>query len=566
MNTAAIPQHIGRYRIDGVLGAGAMAVVYAGFDPQIERPVAIKCLHAEVAADPAYRRRFLAEARAAGHLTHPHIVTIFDVGETDDGRAWIAMERLSGTTLAERVASEGFPPLPVIMELVRQIASALDYAHAHGVVHHDIKPDNIIVAEGWQQARVNDFGIAERRATAAGARDPRSEIGGTPAYMAPEHLRGEASDSRSDLFSLGVVLYWLLSGTLPWPDTDDVPTLLRERQRLPLPPLPPRDPATPSMLIDIVHTLLDPVAGARYQHGAEVIADLRLARREYERQRDTPLANRLMSLRLRWVASLGAVLCLTLLLGLAAIHARQNAAITGLALDFGSSMGRMIASEAAENLLLGDQPGTRALVEDMARNEQIHYLAIANRYGEVIASTRRDQLGGKLPALAAQSRVAVNGDTAGYRAAGDAGHDDMLVFDVPVRYQAAAVGALRLGVSTTPLRAAQRMALGVIAAVLLLTLLAVIGAAWWLSRRLATLLDLITDGLLRVARGDTRHRIRLVRRDELGRVFAAFNVMAGALHKRPQPPATDATATLAATQPTRILPVPERNGDAVTPD
>jgi serine/threonine-protein kinase len=182
VNTAAIPQHIGRYRIDGVLGAGAMAVVYAGFDPHIERPVAIKCLHAEVAADPAYRRRFLAEARAAGNLTHPHIVTIFDVGETDDGRAWIAMERLSGTTLTERVASEGFPPLPVIMELVRQIASALDYAHAHGVVHHDIKPDNIIVAEGWEQARVNDFGIAERRATAAGARDPRSEIGGTPAY------------------------------------------------------------------------------------------------------------------------------------------------------------------------------------------------------------------------------------------------------------------------------------------------------------------------------------------------------------------------------------------------
>jgi serine/threonine-protein kinase len=564
VNTAAIPQHIGRYRIDGVLGAGAMAVVYAGFDPHIERPVAIKCLHAEVAADPAYRRRFLAEARAAGNLTHPHIVTIFDVGETDDGRAWIAMERLSGTTLAERVASEGFPPLPVIMELVRQIASALDYAHAHGVVHHDIKPDNIIVAEGWQQARVNDFGIAERRATAASARDPRSEIGGTPAYMAPEHLRGEASDSRSDLFSLGVVLYWLLSGTLPWPDTDDVPTLLRERQRLPQPPLAPRDPDTPSMLADIVHTLLDPVAGARYQHGAEVIADLRLARREYERQRDTPLANRLVSLRLRWAASLGAVLCLTLLLGLAAIHARQNAAITGLALDFGSSMGRMIASEAAENLLLGDQPGTRALVEDMARNEQIHDLAIANRYGEVIASTRRDQLGGKLPALAAQSRVAVNGDTASYRVAGDAGHADMLVFDIPVRYQAATVGTLRLGVSTAPLRAAQRTALGVIAAVLLLTLLAVVGAAWWLSRRLATLLDLITDGLLRVARGDTRHRIRLVRRDELGRLFAAFNVMAGALHKRPPVPATGATA--AATQPTRILPVPARQGDAVAPD
>ena len=120
-----IPHKVGRYRIDGILGEGAMAVVYAGFDPDIERQVAIKCLHREVAADPAFRRRFLAEARAAGQLTHPHIVTIFDAGETGDGRAYIAMERLSGETLASRVAREGCPPLPVIMDLVEQIAAAL---------------------------------------------------------------------------------------------------------------------------------------------------------------------------------------------------------------------------------------------------------------------------------------------------------------------------------------------------------------------------------------------------------------------------------------------------------
>ncbi|MEO7071539.1 MAG: protein kinase [Rhodanobacter sp.] len=556
----AVPAHIGRYRIDGVLGEGAMAVVYAAFDPQIERPVAIKCLHADVAADPAYRRRFLAEARAAGHLSHPHIVTIFDVGETADGRAYIAMERLPGVTLAARVASEGMPPLPVLIELVRQLASALDYAHAQGVVHHDIKPDNVIVSDGWQQAKINDFGIAERPATAA---DARSEIGGTPAYMAPEQLRGEASDSRSDLFSLGVVLYWLLSGALPWPDSADVPALLLLRQGTPLPALQSRDPTTPSMLIDIVHTLLDPLPSARYQRGSELIADLRLARREYERQRETPLVNRLLSLRVRWAGLLGAVLCVTLLVGLAAIHARQNAAITGLALDFGSSMGRMIASESAENLLLGDRPATRALVQDMARNEQIHYLAIANRYGEVIASTRRDQVGGKLATPSGQLPVAVAGDIASYRLPDSgSGQDGMLLFDVPVRYQTAAVGALRLGVSSAPLRAAQRTTLGVIAAVLALTLLAVVGMAWWLSRRLLTLLDLITDGLLRLARGETRHRIRLVRRDELGRLFAAFNVMAGALQKRPGPIAPAAPATDAATRPTRILPVPASHGAA----
>src|SRR5690606_956291 len=114
----AAPAKVGRYRIEGVLGEGAMAVVYAGFDPDIERKVAIKCLHQQVAADPAYRSRFLVEARAAGHLTHPHIVTIFDVGETDDGRSYIAMERLPGETLAGKVSREGFPPMAAIIDLV----------------------------------------------------------------------------------------------------------------------------------------------------------------------------------------------------------------------------------------------------------------------------------------------------------------------------------------------------------------------------------------------------------------------------------------------------------------
>lgn len=536
MSEQAVPRKVGRYRIDGVLGEGTMAVVYAGFDPDIEREVAIKCLHREVATDPGYRRRFLAEARAAGHLTHPHIVTLFDAGEAEDGRAYIAMERLADETLASRVASEGFPPLPVIIELAGQLAAALDYAHAHGVVHHDIKPDNIMLVDGWQQAKINDFGIAECRAVRDDPAAPHTEIGGTPAYMAPEHLRGEPTDARSDLFSLGVVVYWLVAGKLPWPETGSVRRTILARQRLPRPPIQPRDPSTPSILVDIVRTLLAPDAATRYQRGAEVVDDLRMARREYERLNEKPLATRIISLRVRWAGVLGAVLGLTLLLGLAAIHAKQNAAVTGLALDFGSSLGRMVASESAEDLLLGDRAATRALVEDIARNRQIHYLAIADRYGEVIGSTQREQVGHRLPALIGQPALTQVGDVRSYRGrtADGAGQDEMLLFNVPVRYQSATVGELRLGVSDAPLRAAQKTTLWVIVAVLLATLAAVVGAAWWMSRRLLALLDVLNDALLRVARGDFRYRIRLVRRDELGRLFAVFNLMNGALQARPR--------------------------------
>lgn len=560
MRDPNLPRAIDRYRIEGILGRGAMAVVYAGYDPQIEREVAIKCLHAGVAADASYRRRFLVEARAAGHLTHPHIVTLFDVGETPDGQPFLAMERLPGDTLASRAAREGLPPLPVVLELAMQMATALDYAHAHGVVHHDIKPENIMLADGWRQAKIADFGIAERRGLQPAGADAPSEIGGTPAYMAPEHLRGEPTDARSDLFSLGVVLYWLLAGKLPWNETADVPRLIEERLQHPLPPLEPLDAATPAILTDIVHTLLAPEAAARYQRGAELSDDLRMARREYERLHEQPLVSRIVSLRWRWSAVLGGVLGLVLIAGMAAIYAMQGRAVSGLALDFGSSLGRMVASESAEDLLLGDRAATRALVEDIARNQQIRYLAVADRGGEVVASTRPEEVGGALPALPGHP-LAQRGEIDSYRG-DDGGSDGLLLFNTPIHYQTATVGTLRLGISRTPLRAAQKTTLGAIAAVLLVTLLAVLGAAYALFRRLLASLGLVGDAMLRVARGDLRYRIRLTRRDELGRLFAAFNLMAGALQSRQRrpaaPPPRPARPGAAVVQPTRLAAVPRR--------
>lgn len=569
MTERAIPRKIGRYRIDGVLGEGAMAVVYAGFDPDIDRRVAIKCLRQDVAGDPGYRQRFLTEARAAGRLTHPNIVTIFDVGETDDGSPYIAMERLAGETLASRVAREGFPPLPVILDLGAQVAAALDYAHAQGVVHHDIKPENIMLVDGWQRAKVADFGIAERRRVAGAASVLPREIGGTPAYMAPEHLRAEPTDGRSDLFSLGVVLYWLVTGKLPWPATGDARQMGLERQRSPWPAISPRDPATPVLLIDIVHTLMAPLAKERYQHGVEVVDDLRSAGREYARLHEQPLTTRIISLRVRLAGILGVVLSLALLLGLAAIYTKQQVAITGVALDYGGSLGRMIANESAENLLLGDHAATRGLVASIARNRQIDYLAIADRYGDVIASTQQAQVGGKLPSLAARAHLSRSDDIESYRvpAASGARQGGMLLFDVPIRYQSTVVGDLHLGISDGRLRAAQKTTLWVIISVLVMTLVLVVGAAYWLSRRLLALMDLLGSAMLRVARGDLRYRIRLVRRDELGRLFAVFNLMSDALQTRQHPSggAPAETSAAAVDRPTKVTPAADSAARDTTP-
>ncbi|KTG16629.1 MULTISPECIES: protein kinase [unclassified Guyparkeria] len=545
------PETIGRYRIEGVLGEGAMSVIYAGFDPSINRHLAIKCLKDDVARDAAYRRRFLTEARAAGTLNHPNIVTIYDVGEAD-GRPYIAMERLHGETLAERVAREGFPPIPVVIDLAGQIAAALDFAHRHGVIHQDIKPENIILVEGWTHAKVNDFGVAR---LPGGDEHHDGMVAGTPAYMAPEQLHGDPTDGRSDLFSLGVLLFWLLTGDKPWRESE-VDQLMAERQRHPHPSLVPRDPATPEVLLEIVRSLLQPAAEERYQHGHEVIDDLRHARRELERLRADPVATRVLPMRVRWAAILGTILTMTLLVGLASVYVKQDEALTGLAVDFGASLGRTIAHETAEDLLLNDRIAVRALVTDMQRNEQIRYLSVADRDGRVIASAQPGEVGDTLGALPEQGEVReLAGGIVSHHGTipQAAGKEDMLLFDVPVRYQDHPIGTLRLGMDAAPLETANRTTLGAMLVALLATLVVVLGAAWWLFRRLLAPMDVLRDALLRVARGDFAYRIRLIRRDEFGRLFTAFNLMNESLANQERSPETPQTGRETTAEPTRVI-------------
>jgi TonB family protein len=211
-----IPATIGRYQITGSLGYGAMGAVYRAFDPLIKRPLAIKTVRLDIPRQsPQYRgfiERFQHEAEISGTLSHPGIVTLFDLGE-DNGFPFFAMEFVDGRTIAEVLAEgERFKPEKVI-GLVSQVASALDYAHSRGVVHRDIKPANLMLYDG-DKVKVTDFGIAKLQdadITHSGA------LLGTPSYMSPEQAMGDKLDGRSDIFSLGVVAFEMLSGRQPFP-------------------------------------------------------------------------------------------------------------------------------------------------------------------------------------------------------------------------------------------------------------------------------------------------------------------------------------------------------------
>lgn len=207
---------LGRYEVQKELGKGAMGVVYLGRDPKIGRVVAIKTMQLSQEFDEVeiaeVKSRFFREAETAGKLTHPHIVTIYDAGE-EHGLAYIAMELLRGHDLNRHVKPDTLLPVTTVIELVAQAADALDYAHSQGVVHRDIKPANLVYERARRSIKITDFGIA--RITDS-TRTRTGLVLGTPSYMSPEQLKGKRIDGRSDIFSLGVTLYQMLTGQLPF--------------------------------------------------------------------------------------------------------------------------------------------------------------------------------------------------------------------------------------------------------------------------------------------------------------------------------------------------------------
>ena len=203
----------GRYQILEELGRGSMGIVYKAHDPQIDRMIALKVLRQDRLTSEAFVQRFLKEAKAIGRLSHPNIVTVYDVGE-DHETVYIAMEFLEGTPLHE-VMKEKRLTHKGIVDLCVQVAETLDYAHQKGIVHRDIKPTNIILTPSGQ-AKITDFGIAHIEDTSMAQQTQAGEILGTPVYMSPEQVMSRPVDGRSDLYSLGVILYELTTGRMPF--------------------------------------------------------------------------------------------------------------------------------------------------------------------------------------------------------------------------------------------------------------------------------------------------------------------------------------------------------------
>ena len=265
---------LGRYQLEKELGKGAMGVVYLGRDPQNNRVAAIKTMELaqEFNADDLaeIKQRFFREAETVGRLNHPHIVTMYDAGEEHD-LAYIAMEFLKGRDLVAQTKVGALLPLPSVLSIVARVADALDYAHRNNVVHRDIKPANIMYEAASDQVKVTDFGIA--RITDA-SRTRTGMVLGTPSYMSPEQLAGKKIDGRSDLFSLGVTLYQMCCGQLPFTGESLAQLMFRIANEAPA-DIAALNPQLPAAVLAVIERALQKNVEQRYQQGGQMAADLR---------------------------------------------------------------------------------------------------------------------------------------------------------------------------------------------------------------------------------------------------------------------------------------------------
>jgi serine/threonine-protein kinase len=274
------PWLLGRYEVVAELGKGAMGVVYRANDPMLNRMVAIKTINTEEAGHEGmaeYEARFYTEAKAAGGLNHPNIIIIYDIGKSGH-LVYMAMEYIEGRELREMLA-EGQPlPVALAVDVAAQVGEGLAYAHQHHVVHRDIKPANIMITpEG--RAKIADFGIARMRSS-----ETRTQTGiilGSPRYIAPEQVVGKRADHRSDIFSLGVILYESLTGTTPFNGEGLSALMYQITNHDPAPPS-SLNPQVPVMLDYIIAKVLAKSPDARYQSAADLANDLRECRAQME--------------------------------------------------------------------------------------------------------------------------------------------------------------------------------------------------------------------------------------------------------------------------------------------
>jgi len=532
---------IGRYQVQTLIGEGAMADVYRAYDPDINRVLAIKVLKAEFRQNRHYTTRFLREAKAAGALSHPNIVTIYDVGEVD-GYPYIAMELLDGEPLDKAAARIGQLPVDDVLAIGAQLGDALSYAHELGVVHRDIKPSNVILAPDGRGVKILDFGIARMAEADTEAETLKTQIGqvlGTPRYMSPEQALGGSIDGRSDLFSVGVVLYELITGQRAFAGSSAATLALQITQQDPR-PIAELAPECPRGLQFIVGKLLAKKPERRFADGGQLAEAMRREQRAQEvLTEDAEEHRRYLPLQARLALVMAGITAVVLLLCVGLVLNRQDKAMERMALSSGAAIASFVASNAAltaaDNATLPpdqrDWMPVEAFVRAASADANVRQITVVDADGLIRAASDRSRIGQIYETPRGETLVqeGQGGAVTSARSGKDAGS---FRFVRPIIYAGASFGLVDVSVSKAELEAAASLSRWLMVALGLVTLGVVIAVSYAAARQVAGPIRRLRTALADAARGNLDFRISHNRKDEFGELFDGFNRLAASVQDR----------------------------------
>ena len=534
---------IGRYELHEQIGEGAMAEVWRAHDPSIDRVLAIKLLRPEFRSSAEYSLRFLREAKAAGVLSHPAIVTIYDVGEAD-GIAYIAMELLEGEPLDGVIARQQELSTETILTIGAQLAGGLSYAHRAGVIHRDIKPSNVMLLSDRRSIKILDFGIARvaDKVSDGVDMDIRTQIGqvvGTPRYMSPEQALGRDLDGRSDLFSAGVLLYELITRQPAFSGPSAAALALRITQQDPV-PIAELAPHCPGGLRFIVDKLLAKRPERRFASGEELVKALERETKAYGAvQADQVARGRFIPVQVRVTIATVMIMAIALFFGINTVLARQYQAMEQMALASGSSIAAFVASNAAlpsvENAATPQEERDwlpiQAFITAAANDTSVRWMTMVDADGMIRGSSDPKLLGKRYQTPVDEAIVYRNGNVtvtdirlrdgrAGYR------------FVHPILYAGKKFGMIEVSISKAGLEAAAERSRGLLMALGALVVAIVGGLSFAIAKYLARPLRRVKSAMLDATMGNLDFRISHRRKDEFGQLFDTFNLFANAMQER----------------------------------
>lgn len=517
---------IGRYEIKELIGEGAMAKVYRAYDPEINRSVAFKVLKEDHCVDDEYLSRFLREAKAAGALSHASIVTVFDVGKIKKS-PYIMMELLDGCDLGEVLQKKKTIPLKESLTIGLQLAKALGYAHKSGIVHRDIKPDNIIVLPDGETIKVADFGIARMDENEEAQKTQVGSVLGTPRYMSPEQALGESVDGRSDLFSVGVILYEMLTGKKAF-DANNMGTLMVQIAQKQPEPIKKLCPEIPAGVRQIIQKLLQKSPEKRYQKGSDLAADLNKELGTLQDEQTEKKKQKYLPLKFRWTLSVGAIVALVSFISINVVFNIQSSAMTKQAVDSGSSFAKFISTETAIPLLSEDWITLETFINDAASRDTFSYLIVTDRVGIVRGASDTSLVGQMY--IPDESAVLIS-KTEDVHTTSSELADGNKVFNIntSILFQSTEVGKIILGLSQDSLEEVKSITGWLMFMLALVTTSSVAIVMFIFGGLIARPFKVLNQSLDSFASGNLDTRISLTRNDEIGEVFDGFNNMAASI-------------------------------------